>query len=723
MKKENVFYLFFAILVLLKGTSVYATVYEGVCGENLTWTLNSEDSTLVISGRGDMSGVRFANQPFRDLIKYVVFPEGLTSICNNAFGETWNTCKNLQSVTLPDSVVSIGREAFLSCIGIKEVKCGKGLKSIGDSAFVYCQSLTKLELSDGLESIGNRAFLEDTALTGTIIFPEGLKSIGQEAFNTYSQNVRNLTAVWNARHCISNNDERHGSAVLHAFSNIVFGDKVEYIAKWLCSYLPIESIIIPESVDSIDANAFFFCQNLKHIQMPSRIKYLGQCAFRLCTQLGSLTIPEGISDIPYQLCWDCTSLESVSLPSQTKIILEDAFRGCTSLRNIHLPAGTQSIGGYAFEGCTGLEQIDIPESVTTIGEKAFRNCYSLTSITIPRHVTVINNFAFANCSSMKSVHMPNTIKRIETSAFQNGSLDTLLLPQELNLIGEDAFLNQRHLTGLSIPDEVRQIKNRAFKGCSSLRKVQIGKKVAMMDAESFAGDTMLTEIRIKAAYPPLVQNSTFSGVPDSTWLYVPVQSIAAYAADEVWGRFRMPKEENIHYVTVDAEETTANFTWPTDSTASSYQIDIYKDGTVFCRLTLGPKGQLLGIAFALQRNHAPMADAENTLPYTLSFMVTGLEEASRYNYVLSALDVNGKPLHVYTGDFATKGYQGELKGGGDEVLPTPPIIPSDPETASMEGIENTPLLPGEKSIKMLIDGKLLIRIGDKTYTVTGQETR
>jgi hypothetical protein len=153
MKTQKLIGWLIAALVLLEGTCAYATVYSGECGENLTWTLNTEDSTLVISGHGAMSGMCFASQQFRDVIKNVVFPDGLTSICDYAFGENWNTCKNLQSVVLPNSVVSVGKKAFISCIGIQEVRCGKGLKSIGDSAFLYCIALRHLELSDSLEYI------------------------------------------------------------------------------------------------------------------------------------------------------------------------------------------------------------------------------------------------------------------------------------------------------------------------------------------------------------------------------------------------------------------------------------------------------------------------------------------------------------------------------------------------------------------------------------------
>ena len=180
----------------------------------------------------------------------------------------------------------------------------------------------------------------------------------------------------------------------------------------------------------------------------------------------------------------------------------------------------------------------------------------------------------------------------------------------------------------------------------------------------------------------------------------------------------MDEEEIIQTtVTVDAGETTADFTWPTDSAAHKYEIDIYKDGAVFCKLTLGPTGQLLGIAFGPKHAGLNSQDSENPLPSTLSFMVTGLDRASRYNYVLSALDENDVPIHVYIGDFATLGYDGELKGGGDEVIPTPPVIPLNPEDPS-KGIDS----PKSKveSRKTISDGQLILIIGDQTFDISGK---
>jgi len=176
-------------------------------------------------------------------------------------------------------------------------------------------------------------------------------------------------------------------------------------------------------------------------------------------------------------------------------------------------------------------------------------------------------------------------------------------------------------------------------------------------------------------------------------------------------------------VTVDPAQTSAVFMWPTDSAANTYQIDIYKDGATFCHLTLGPTGTLVGISFAPGKN----APSDTTVPSSLSFNVTGLDAASRYNYVLSALDASGTPVHVYTGAFATTGYPGVLIEGGDEVIPTPPVIPSNPEpSGTPTGIEEISdgigTFEGSNG-KVFLNGRLLILHGDKIYTITGQEVR
>jgi hypothetical protein len=685
-------HLFLAIILTCMYMPARGTIYTGVCGAELSWTLNTNDSIVVITGRGEMSNFQF-DEDKRSYVKSVVFPEGITRISPRSF----SYCDNLQSVELPDSVLSIGNYAFRACVNLKEVRMGKGVRTIESCAFLQCFSLQHLVLSDSLERIGAYAFESCHAIVDTVVFPESLVSIKENAFSGAS--APNAVAVWKARHCKS------GAKPMNHFTKVIFGENVEYIGSDLFCNAPLDTVILPNGVDTIECRAFYGC-SLKHIELPQSLKYIGPSAFDGAASLTSLTVPENVSNIPSLMCYGCSSLKSVTLPEGIKDIKNDAFSNCNSLSNINIPQSVQSIGMFAFD-----------------------NCRSLTSITFPEGITSISDFAFRQCSSLKEVYFPKSLTSIGEGAFQDCAIDSLDFPASLVTIGEYAFLRLLNLKELFFPDEVRHIKSRAFEGCTALQKVQFGRKISMIDSDAFKGDNRLTEITCNAVVPPLAHSSTFNGVPDTAILIVPSQSIEEYAADEVWGRFRIQQNQELGHVTTETTETTVTFTWPTDENATSYEIDIYKNGTVFCKITFGPKGQLLGIAFSAPGRHEqPMGITQqlttSELPATLSFMVTGLDEASRYNYVLSTLDVNGTPLHVYIGDFATTGYTGELNpDSGNEITPTPPIIPYDPESTPT-GIENPDETVGKtpaQSVRLIIcGGELLIQDNGRTYTIQGQ---
>ena len=657
MKKSIVFGLLFAALLVLRGTCAYATVYTGECGPELTYTLDSGTGHLVIEGRGAMTSDDLSNYPKREYVKTVSFPEGLTSICANAF----HGCYNLQSVVLPDSVTTIGSYAFQDCTSLTYCDLGKGIKTIGEQAFLRCTALHKVRWSDCLESIGMWAFYNCTNLGDTIFFPKTLQTIGSEAFGSEDFNSSSKVMVWEVIHM--NDFIKYANDVpgeCH-FDHIIFGDSVEYIPAQLCKYMYDKSIRLPETVKAIGASAFASCSYLQEINIPESVTSIGASAFAGCKSLKQLVLPAGLKEIPEQLCYNCTALDSVKLPEGIKIIPQKAFMVCSSLHSIHLPNSITNIGNHAFAHCM-LDTLVLPTSLTVLGDLVFNKLDDHAS---PKHL-VLNDKLIA--------------------------------------------------TGVS-----------TFANWTELQTITIGKNVAILGSSCFWYDSLVTDITCYASQPPLIYDDTFEKVPDSARLHVPAASVNAYKSAQYWSRFRIMalegEQEVQKTVTVDAAETTANFTWPTDSAAHSYQIDIYKDGEVFCKLTLGANGQLLAINFSAPgRRQQPSAISHqssdnSSLPYTLSFMVTGLDEASRYNYVLSVLDENGTPLHVYIGDFATIGYTGELKGGGDEVLPTPPIIPSNPE-AKPQGIEQAEeqCLDGV----VLMNGQLFIRRDGKTYSVTGQ---
>ena len=650
-EKITFFVLLFAALVL-KGTCAYATVYNGVCGENVSWTLDSETKVLTISGTGEMyhdghfsDALHWHGQNLTTTIQSVVIEQGVTSVGYWAFAN----CTNLKTISLPDgitvieanafensgltsivlpnSVTEVQESAFSGCKQLASCDLGRGIKHIGKNCFWNCTALKSLKWSDCLETIGSGCFISwgsgsssepgKIPLQDTLVFPATFRSM-DEIFSCYT-NVK--VVIWNARR-----PQGSGMGPLynyyHSYDEIIVGDEVEVIpANLLRDQRKIDTIMLPESVESIGQNAFNGCTKLQYINIPENVQTIGKAAFYNCSALTSLKLPKGISEVY----------------------------------------------GSTFYGCKSLKRINLPEGVTAVGESAFSGC-------------TISESAFANMSAQKE---------------------------------------------LVIPDKVITVSGHAFENWKNLEKLTIGKGVMLFGDQTFAGDSAIKEIQTLCATPPVISAGTFNGVPDSAWLSVIPGTESLYQSDANWSRFRLTNLPDTMYVpknvTVEAETTTAMFTWPTDSAATTYQIDIYKDGTKFCSLTLDAYGRLLGISFAPGRRIAEEQTAANNV-YALSFMVTGLDPASRYNYVLSALDADGKPLHVYVGDFATQGYQGELQGDGVEVIPTPPIIPGNPEAKKPTGIDE---VQSDKvqGTKVILDGKLYLLYKGKMYDVRGNQIK
>ena len=616
MKKITVFTLLFVAGMLLKGTCMYAEVYNGTCGENVVWEYNDSSCVLRITGEGSMTNTSFST--YASSIKRVEIGEGVKSIKASAFA--WNYSK-LDTVICAN-VDTVYEHAFNECTSLKYCDFGKSVKVIKKGALYSCPVLTTLKWSDCLETIegeilasydNNSTTPKSIKLNDTIFFPATFRSNKAIMFGR-APSVP--AVVWNAKHpqdptTTWNTPLNIGTGYTWSFNKIIFGDSVEYIPNYLCN------------------------------------EYLGD----------SVVLPEGLKEIG-----------------------KYAFQNCKKMTYLSLPSTLTKIGVSAFEGCKLLPHVDLPENLKEIGANLFYNCDSLANIRIPENITSIGENAFSN------------------------------------IAGQDS---------LYIPDKVVAIGGNAFENWHSLEHISIGKNVVLIGDNAFKGDSAIKKIVVWATVPPMVSEGTLADIPDSAWLSVLPDSRKLYREHEYWGRFRMtdvPDSAMIQRtVKVEAAETTADFTWPTDSAAHSYEIDIYKDGAVFCKLTLGNHGQLLGISFSAPGKRAPMDNADDSQPYTLSFKVTGLEVASRYNYVLSALDEKGTPIHVYFGDFATTGYTGDLMGDGYEVIPTPPVIPRNPEgKGDTEGIEE--VHAGKGRLKM-VNGQLLIICGDRTYTITGQEVR
>ena len=548
----------------------------------------------------------------------------------------------------------------------------------------------------------------------------------------------------------------------------------------------LKEVQLPNSVDTVGQYVFANCTTMVKCDLGKGVKYIGQMAFENCYRLTSVRWsdclevidgsifdgqpeaydPNDVATIPLQdtlffpatfrsnkqISW-CLHNSPVIVwnaknpPTSSSVFynLYDYWKGdfifgpdvefvpaslCrwTRQKKVELPEGCKWIGQGAFMGNSLLETVLLPSTLTAIHQEAFRSCTKIKHITIPEKVKAINSSVFNGCSALRRVEIPDSVSTIGDNAFSGcPNLDSIVLPKELTMIGGSAFTGIKLQDSLVIPDKVVSIGTNAFENWSALKELSIGKNVVLIGNNAFKGDSAVTHITVWAATPPAVSEGTLADIPDSTLLSVLPDSRKLYRQHPYWGRFRMndtPDSAMIQRtVTVDAAETTADFTWPTDSAAHSYQIDIYKDGTVFCKLTLGSRGQLLAINFSAPSRRVPMNNADDNQPYTLSFKVTGLDAASRYNYVLSSLDESGTPIHVYIGAFATTGYPGTLQEGGDAIIPTPPVIPSNPEASATPTSVDFIGTCEEENGKIFRNGQIIIRRGDAEYSIQGNQLK
>ena len=175
----------------------------------------------------------------------------------------------------------------------------------------------------------------------------------------------------------------------------------------------LTSVEIPSSVTSIGNSAFYDCDGLTSIEIPSSVTSIGNYAFSYCDGLTSIVVDEG--NTIYDSRGNCNAIietasntliagfKNTIIPSSVTSIGNSAFYGCSGLTSIEIPSSVTSISDYAFSHCSGLTSIEIPSSVTSIGFCAFGNCTGLTSIEIPSSVTSIGKWAFINCTGLTSI--------------------------------------------------------------------------------------------------------------------------------------------------------------------------------------------------------------------------------------------------------------------------------------------------------------------------------
>ncbi len=317
----------------------------------------------------------------------------------------------IQSVTIPESVTSIGRAAFLNCTGLTSLTIKGVATSIGAAAFSTCTSLTSLSLVGSFQTIGEHAFASCNSLTSLSLTCD-VQKIGDYAFVA----CNSLTSL-----SLTGDIQKIGD---HAFSS--------------CSSL--KTVTLPKSLTSIGSLAFDACTSLDSIEIPGTVTEIGNFAFNN-SGLISVKIDEGVQSTGTYMFYQCGNLTTVTFPESLTTIANGSFAYCSNLNHVKIPARVTRIGDGAFSNCTSLSKITLRDGVKTIGADAFLSCEALTSITLPDSVTDIGKEAFQNCKGLESITIPKNVTTIEPDTFYwCFSLKDITLPAGLTSFQDDLSL-------------------------------------------------------------------------------------------------------------------------------------------------------------------------------------------------------------------------------------------------------------------------------------------
>ena len=536
-------------------------------------------------------------------------------------------CSGLTSVTIGESVTSIGYNAFERCSGLTSVTIPNSVTSIGSYAFSGCSSLTSVTIPNSVTSIGSNVFSYCSSLNSVTI-PNSVTSIDYYAFFGCS----GLTKV-----------NYLGTVDEWVEFNWRFGNPASYANDLYINNELVTDVKIT-SASSIGDGAFTDCKSIKSVEICNSVTSIGLGAFSGCSGLTEVTIPNSVTSIDAYAFSGCSSLTSVTIPNSVTSIEGAAFSDCSGLTEVTIPNSVTSIDGETFSGCSGLTEVTIPNSVTSIDYEAFSGCSSLTSVIIPNSVTYIGSDAFSGCSGLTSVIWDAKncadFEDYDETPFYNirSSITSFTLGNEVEDIPAYLCYEMNKLSEVTIPNSVTSIGDYAFDGCDKLRKV--------------------------TAYPTTVPNvyeNSFAHY--NAYLYVPCDVYEDYDLDDVFGNFKYIK--CIAAEEVDApdkveievdEDNNANVIWPSTDGAKKYELEISKDGEVFCTLLFNENGQLTSIDFD-----------NRSASVGFQFTVTGLDSASKYAYSMVAMDKKGNELQSYKGTFTTNGY---VPGPGEEDEPT-----------------------------------------------------
>ena len=521
----------------------------------------------------------------------VTIPNSVTSIGYCAF----RGCSGLTSITIPNSVTSIADHAFADCIGLTSIivesenavydsrnSCNaiietatntliagcmnttipNSVTSIGEEAFRGCSSLTSITIPNSVTSIGSYAFYNCSSLKKTIWLtntpPSGYKDVGSSSINYVSNEQYSGLSNTIIYPFLSSMFEVNGVCYVPVNPSERTCDAIDCRHNETAAHLDIASTV---SYKGITMHVIkvqpYFCYKNPFVQTLNCDNEGEICsyAFSECTNLSSLTLGEKVSSIGDYSFLNCSSLASVSIPNSVSTLGKYAFSGCSSLASVNLGNNIKSLASYVFQNC-GILSINIPETVNSINDYAFSGCTKLKTVIIANRENELSlgsngsSPLFSDCP-LDSVYIGGNINYNTSSSngyspfYRNTSLRTVVIADKETEVSPNEFFGCTNLQNFTIGDGVTSFGDWAFSGCTSLKRLSFGSHLTSIGKEAFSDCSSVTQIVSKAVTPPSCGTQALDDI--NKWectLTVPKGSLTSYQQAEQWKEFFFINEGN-----------------------------------------------------------------------------------------------------------------------------------------------------------------------------------
>lgn len=466
-------------------------------------------------------------------LRQVNLPSGLTKIGEYAF----RNCNNLTEILLPDGVKSIGVYAFENTVRMQAVgmNANIALKSIGKFAFKG-SGIKKFDVTKKVSILDGSAFFGAASLTNINVSKENLDFRAENGvlLNATGSKIIAYPAGRNATYTIPEKVTEIGDyAFGYAKCNGISLGGVQRIGNFAFAYSSLESVAIPDRVNTLGEGAFANNFNLKSVTLGNGLTEIPAIAFVNNFSLSEIRIPasvviisngafmsSGLEEVTFaensnlmeigESAFSLTSITRIDLPASLIVIGSEAFEKDYSLSEVTFgkASNLQYIGGKAFEYDSSLKEITLPESLLQIGAYAFKDSGLTGSVELPAKVSVLGAGAFASCQSLTQIKVSaanvnyldvngvvyNANKTVAVAYPAGNTATQYTIETTTETVYDSAFYGAKNLSDIYLPQSLASIQRYAFYELKNLRSINIPDNVTQISSYAFAKDEKLMSV-------------------------------------------------------------------------------------------------------------------------------------------------------------------------------------------------------------------------------------